>query len=71
MVGDGNTASDWEVVDIDDDSGIITLRFRAESSGSGDGRIYTIAITATDEAGNSSTSDVEIIVPHDKREKNK
>ena len=42
MVGDGNTASDWEVVDIDDDSGIITLRFRAESSGSGDGRIYTL-----------------------------
>jgi len=71
MVGDGNTASDWEVVDIDDDSGIITLRFRAESSGSGDGRIYTIAITATDEAGNSSTSDVEIIVPHDKRGKKK
>jgi hypothetical protein len=71
MVGDGNTASDWEVVDIDDDSGIITLRFRAESSGSGDGRIYTITITATDEAGNSSTSDVEIIVPHDKREKKK
>jgi hypothetical protein len=71
MVGDGNTASDWEVVDIDDDSGIITLRLRAESLGSGDGRIYTITITATDEAGNSSTSDVEIIVPHDKREKNK
>ena len=67
MVGDGNTASDWDLVDID--SGIITLRLRAESSGSGDGRIYTITITATDEAGNSSTSGVEIIVPHDKREK--
>ena len=69
--GDGNTASDWEVVDIDDDSGIITLTLRAESSGSGDGRIYTITITATDEVGNSSTSDVEIIVPHDKRGKKK
>jgi hypothetical protein len=67
--GDGRTASDWKVVDIDDDSGIITLRLRAESSGSGDGRIYTITITATDEAGNSSTSGVEIIVPHDKRKK--
>ena len=71
MVSDGKTASDWEVVDIDDGSGITTLRLRAESSGSGDGRIYTITITATDEAHNSSTSDVEIIVPHDKRGKKK
>jgi len=45
------------------------LDLRAERSGSGDGRIYSILIIATDGSNNSSTAVVKIIVPHDKRKK--
>ena len=68
-LGDGDMAPDWTEPVIDQDNGIITLQLRAERSGSGDGRVYTITITATDDSGNSSTAIVEIIVPHDKRKK--
>ena len=66
-LGDGDMAPDWTEPEID--NGIITLQLRAERSGSRDGRIYTITITATDDSGNDSSADVEIIVPHDKRKK--
>ena len=39
---DGNTAPDWEVIDAHH------VRLRAERSGVGTGRIYTITITGTD-----------------------
>jgi hypothetical protein len=65
-LGDGDTAPDWTDPVIDQANGIITLQLRAERSGSGNGREYTIAITATDNTGNSSTAAVVIIVPHDK-----
>jgi len=57
--GDGDTAPDWTVVSP------TLVKLRAERSGNGNGRIYTITITATDEAGNSSTQDVTVSVPHD------
>ena len=66
-LGDGDTAPDWTEPVIDQDNGIITLQLRAERSGTGDGRVYTITIVATDEAGNASTVDVPLVVPHDKR----
>ncbi|HKN84366.1 MAG TPA: DUF4114 domain-containing protein [Pyrinomonadaceae bacterium] len=59
-VGDGNTAPDWEIVDAHH------VRLRAERSGTGTGRIYTITITSTDSAGNSTSSDVFVTVPHDR-----
>ncbi len=65
-LGDGDTAPDWAELQIDQGTGTITLQLRAERSGSDNGRVYTITITATDDSGNSSTADVEIIVPHDK-----
>jgi PKD repeat protein len=68
-LGDGDMSPDWANIAIDQAAGIITLQLRAERSGSGDGRVYTIAITATDEGGNSSQAAVEIIVPHDKGKK--
>lgn len=55
--GDGNTAPDWEVLDAHH------VRLRAERSGVGDGRVYTITITATDAAGNSSTRSLTVRVP--------
>jgi len=58
--GDGNTASDWEI------TGDLTVKLRAERSGSENGRIYTIDVDCTDASGNSSTDSVTVTVPHDK-----
>lgn len=60
---------DWIVESVDSATGVIELQLRAERSGSGDGRIYTVTITATDGEDNASTASVEICVPHDKRKK--
>jgi hypothetical protein len=57
-IGDGNTIDDIHV----DANGNISLR--AERSGTGNGRIYTITYAATDCSGNSSTADVIVTVPH-------
>lgn len=59
--GDGDTSPDWEVIDAHH------LRLRAERAGGGTGRIYTITITCTDDAGNSSAKTVTVGVPHDRR----
>ncbi len=63
-LGDGDTPQDWTTPVIS--NGIITLQLRAERSGEGSGRIYTVTIVAKDGAGNASTANVEILVPHDK-----
>jgi WD40-like Beta Propeller Repeat len=57
--GDGDTEPDWEIVDAHH------VRLRAERSGEGCGRIYTIVITAIDSQGNTSTQTVSVTVPHD------
>src|SRR5947209_1997477 len=56
--GDGNTATDWEIVDAHH------VRLRAERSGRGSERIYTITITAADSHGNTSNQTVSVSVPH-------
>lgn len=63
-LGDGDTSPDWTEPIVSD--GIITLQLRAERSGKGNGRIYTIYMVASDQSGNSSTAQVNILVPHDK-----
>jgi len=68
-LGDGDTAPDWTEPGIDQETGVITFQLRAERSGSGDGRVYTIVITARDDSGNQSTVNLQIIVPHDKGKK--
>lgn len=59
--GDGNTDPDWMIKQNEDGSYDIWLR--AERSGKGDGRIYTIIAIATDCAGNMSTEVAEVDVP--------
>ena len=57
-LGDGNTSPDWKIL------GPHTVALRAERSGTGTGRIYTITIQAEDEAGNlSDPKTVTVTVP--------
>lgn len=55
--GDGDTAPDWQVVDAHH------VRLRAERAGSGNGRVYTVTITATDMSGNPTRRSVTVAVP--------
>ena len=68
-LGDGDLSPDWTTPVIDQVNGIVTLQLRAERSDSGNGRVYTITITATDASGNSSQASLQILVPHDQRNK--
>jgi len=58
-LGDGDTSPDWIV------TGASTLLLRAERSGTGTGRVYTVATTCTDAAGNAATGYTTVTVPHD------
>jgi uncharacterized repeat protein (TIGR01451 family) len=55
--GDGNTTPDWQVLDEHH------VNLRAERSGQGKGRIYTVTITCRDSTGASASKSVEVIVP--------
>ena len=54
----GDTGPDWII------TGDHTLQLRAERSGHGHGRTYSITIQAMDESGNTSTKVVTVTVPH-------
>lgn len=62
---DDDIGPDIEGVTVDQAAGLIYLQLRRERAGTGDGRIYTISIIATDSSDNSSAAKVEIKVPHD------
>lgn len=53
---------DWTTPVIDQTTGVITLKLRAERNPKGKGREYTINITATDQSGNKSHAVVKITV---------
>jgi hypothetical protein len=55
--GDGDTATDAV------SAGPGTVRLRAERSGGGDGRVYTIAFTVSDGKGGSCGATVQVTVP--------
>jgi hypothetical protein len=59
-VGDGNTSPDW-VITSD-----LTLELRAERSGTGDDRVYTLEVRCTDASGNVTFETVDVVVPHDR-----
>ncbi|WP_076606493.1 rhamnogalacturonan lyase family protein [Rufibacter radiotolerans] len=56
-LGDGDTGPDWEIVNTN------LVRLRAERSATGTGRVYTITLTAIDQAGNVSTQTLTVTVP--------
>ena len=58
-LGDGDTDDDWNI------TGAMTCELRAERSGTGDGRIYTITVQFTDDFGNTTFGAVTVTVPHD------
>jgi len=59
-LGDGDTANDIVIVDNH------TLKLRAERSGNGAGRVYTITYLATNSCGNTATATTTVTVPHNK-----
>lgn len=59
--GDGRTQPDWML------TGDLELKLRAERSGAGSGRTYTIEVTCTDGEGLSDSADVVVRVAHDQR----
>jgi predicted extracellular nuclease len=58
-LGDGDTANDIVIVDND------TVKLRAERSGSGSGRIYTLTYLVTNTCGSAVTATATVTVPHD------
>ncbi len=49
-----------------------TIKLEAARDGNDkDGRIYTITVIATDDAGNTNSDSTTIIVPHDMKKKQK
>jgi hypothetical protein len=58
--GDGNTTPDWVI------TGKLTVELRAERSGKGSGRVYTITVKCTDASGNSASKSVNVTVAHDR-----
>jgi hypothetical protein len=57
-LGDGDTAPDWEI------TGPVTVDLRAERSGTGSGRIYTMTVECPDGAGNVASATTTVTVPH-------
>jgi hypothetical protein len=55
--GDGNTNVDWQVL------GPHAVRLRAERSGNGNGRVYTIKVTCEDAFGNRVTGSGTVSIP--------
>jgi hypothetical protein len=68
-LGDGDIAPDWTVPTLCPGSGTISLQLRAERSGRGAGRQYTVTMTATDTSGNANSANLKVFVPHDQKKK--
>ena len=55
--GDGDAAPDWEILNDHH------LKLRAERAGNGNGRIYSVKISCTDQYGNTGTGTRTVLVP--------
>jgi len=63
-LGDGDTAPDW-IINGED----LAVTLRAERSGKGSGRIYTLTIQCMDASGNNSLKTTAVTVPKDQGKK--
>lgn len=61
--GDGETEPDWVYSGAADD---LSLWLRAERSGVGNGRTYTVVVECRDDAGNYTLVEIAVPVAHDK-----
>ena len=61
--GDGDTAPDWQI------AGDLTVNLRAERSGTGTGRVYTVTGQCADAVGNRAPWYTTVTVPHDQGKK--
>ena len=57
--GAGRTSPDWTI------DGPLAVSLRAEREGGGSGRVYTVAISCNDEAGNTTAASTTVVVAHD------
>lgn len=64
-LGDGNTVNDIQGADIGNDDREFMLR--AERSGNGNGRVYTITFEARDDSGKSTVENAMVTVPKSRR----
>jgi len=64
-LGDGNTAPDIAGAEYGTED--YHFQVRAERSGNGSGRVYTVVYSATDAAGNVREAEAEVTVAHDQR----
>jgi hypothetical protein len=62
-LGDGDQPNDIQNLAVDADTGDVTVNLRAERSGAGDGRTYTITVKARDGSSNVTTRICEVVVP--------
>ncbi len=56
-----SSTPDWEL------TGPLSLNLRADRSGNGRGRVYTITVQCQDASGNVSSASVDVRVPHDNK----
>lgn len=63
--GDGHTSDDVQDAAFGTDDR--QVRLRAERSGLGNDRVYTLTYRARDAAGNTALASVTVVVPHDRR----
>lgn len=72
MNGSGNTSEDYADIDGASGSGEATgtLQVRAERSGQGDGRTYTVDVSGT-AGGDECSATFSLVVPHDMRPSNR
>jgi hypothetical protein len=64
-VGDGDTSPDIDGAALG--TADLQMLLRAERSGTGSGRIYTIKYTATDASNNATSASAIVVVPHSKK----
>ena len=65
--GDGDGVTKNDIQEADFGAADFNFFLRAETSGTGSDRIYTVTYTATDASGNSAQVSGNVLVPHDQQ----